>query len=123
MKKVDDTEIEAVCKKTEEQKNLRTQRLALLILMEKISSAEILKLQRVLQKYDPEETGWINYADLRKALEETGRFEQQELDDALSTIEEVRVIFRVRVSFAILSRLLILLDRMVSLAVLTELIS
>ena len=88
MKKVDDTESEAVCEKTEEQRRLRTQRLALLMLMEKISSTEILRLQQVLHKYDPEETGWIDYSDLRLALEETGKFERQELDKVLS-IEKV----------------------------------
>ena len=100
MDKVDDTDIEAVCEKTKEQKRLRTQRLALLVLMEKISSTEILNLQQVLQKYDPEETGWIEYAELREALEETGRFDLQELDQALSQAEEVRLVVVGLVSFA-----------------------
>lgn len=91
MMRVDDTEIEEICENTKEQKRLRMQRLALLVLMEKISSAEILNLQQVLQKYDPEETGWIEYAHLREALEETGRFDREELDQALSPIEEVRI--------------------------------
>ena len=59
--------------------------------MEKASSEDILQLQRILHRYDPEETGFIALPDLRKALAETGRFESLELNEVLPEMEEVRV--------------------------------
>ena len=85
MKSVDDTNVEAICCASMEHKRERTQRLALLMLMERISSDEILELQRVLQKYDPEETGWIAYTDVVTALKETGKLSTKELQKLLET--------------------------------------
>lgn len=72
-----------------EQKRLRAIRLAALLVMENISTEELLKVQQILQRYDPEDTGSIEYADLRKALAETGKWDLSELDELLPTLEGV----------------------------------
>ena len=92
MQTENDTDVETLSEMSSEQKLQRAKRLAVLVVIEKTTSADILKLQRILQRYDPEETGFIPLEDLRTALAETGRFESSELDTVLSGLDEVRFV-------------------------------
>ena len=86
-----DMDLESPSQMSPDQRQQRAKRLAVLLVMEKISSADILKLQRVLQRYDPEETGSIAFADLRKALSETDKLDTAEVDRILSGLNEVSI--------------------------------
>jgi len=83
-----DINVEAPSQMSPEQRKQRAKRLAILLVMEKISSADIVKLQRVLQRYDPEETGSIAFTDLREALSETGKLDPADVDRVLSDLNE-----------------------------------
>ena len=91
MQTENDTDVENLSLMNHDQKEQRAKRLAVLLVMEKASSEDILRLQRILHRYDPEETGFIALPDLRKALAETGRFESSELDEVLPDLEDVSV--------------------------------
>lgn len=91
MQRKNDADLETPAHISAEEKRLRAKRLAVLLVIEKISSEEILKFQQILQRYDPEETGLILFSDLRKALAETGKWTSADLNDMLPTLEEVCV--------------------------------
>lgn len=108
MQTKNDMDKENLSSMNHEQKKHRAQRLALLFVIEKSSSDDILTLQRILHRYDPEETGFIALSDLRKALNETGRFEPSELDELVPEMKEVSLVaqklfMRVRHSDTLLS--------------------
>ena len=89
MQTKNDADVENLSLMNHDQKEQRAKRLAVLLVMEKASSDDILKLQRIVHRYDPEETGFIALSDLRKALKETGRFESSELDEVLPEMKVV----------------------------------
>lgn len=91
MRTRNDVDVEIPSLMSSEQKRLRAKRLLVLLLTQNVPSAEIVKLERILQRYDPEETGTIALPDLRKALTETGKVEPSEMDALLADLDVVRV--------------------------------
>ena len=72
-----------------DQRHQRARRLATLLVMEKFTSGVIVDLQRILERYDPERTGSISFADLLKALYERGEMDPAEVDRIISAVNEV----------------------------------
>ena len=92
MQTQNDADVENLSLMNHDQKEQRAKCLAVLLVIEKASSNDILKLQRILHRYDPEETGFIALPDLRKALAETGRFQDSDLDELLIDLKEVSLL-------------------------------
>ena len=90
MQTQNDVDVETPSQMNPEQKNLRAKRLLVLLVTQKVPSTEIVKLERILQRYDPEETGSIAMSDLGKALAEAGRIDPSELDSLLADLDVVR---------------------------------
>eukprot|EP00977_Amphora_coffeiformis_P002780 scaffold523_cov166-Amphora_coffeaeformis.AAC.8 len=82
-----DLDVETLPDLNPEQRHLRAKRLLVLLVTQKVPSTEIVKLERILQRYDPEETGFIALSDLRKALVEAGKVDSSELDSLLADLD------------------------------------
>jgi len=87
MLKRNDLDVEALTDMNPEQRHLRAKRLLVLLVTQKVPSTDIVKLERILQRYDPEETGFIALSDLRKALVEAGKVDPSELDSLLADLD------------------------------------
>lgn len=92
MKKMNDQDDETPRHVSADQKRLHARRSAVLLAMEKVSSAELTHLAQILKRYDPEETGSILFADLRRALLETGKWTSSDLEERLPNLDLVSLV-------------------------------